>query len=204
MSETKPRPANSIADVKPDQTEKKQPTAELLANVNVVGPDSTAQTLVIDGDKPFYIPQEFTATDLAFTKSGEGYQALLLPFDTWAGLGIVSEGGVVDSAPETYVAGQPVLFQDNVSINEQGRQVHPGFFGETESGYVFDGTSLVYAEGISPFTFVWDDPNGIREIYEGQRTTDNGQQSIYNIAGQRVSKPTKGLYIVGGKKILVK
>ncbi len=206
VSEMNPLPANSIAYIKPDQTEKKQPTAELLANVNVVGPDSTAQTLVIDGDKPFYIPQEFTATDLAFTKSGEGYQALLLPFDTWAGLGIVSEGGVVDSAPETYVAGQPVLFQDNVSINEQGRQVHPGFFGETESGYVFDGTSLVYAEGISPFTFVWDDPNGIKDLKDLKDSKDlkDPGNNIYTIAGQRVSKPTKGLYIVGGKKILVK
>ena len=39
---------------------------------------------------------------------------------------------------------------------------------------------------------------------KGQETRDKGQQSIYNIAGQRVSKPTKGLYIVGGKKVLVK
>ena len=203
-SEMNPLPANSIAYVKPNQTDRKQPSEGFLDNINVVGPDSVAQTLVIDGDKPFYIPTEFTAENLTFTKSGEGYQALLLPFNTWAGLGIVKEDGTVDSAPETFCAGEAVLFKNNVSINEQSRTINPGTFAETESGYVFDGTSFVFAENISPFTYIWDDPNGINEIEGRQQTTDNGQQSIYNLAGQRISKPSKGLYIIGGKKILIK
>jgi hypothetical protein len=35
---------------------------------------------------------------------------------------------------------------------------------------------------------------------------DNGEKdnTIYNLNGQRVSKPTKGLYIVNGKKTMVK
>lgn len=201
-SEINPLPANSIAYVKPGQSAKKQPTAELLENINVVGPDSIAQSLVIDGNKPFYIPTEFTATSLSFTKSGEGSQALCLPFDTWAGRGIVSEDGTIDEYVETQIAGQAVLFDGNVSITETGRAINPGTFAETESGYVFDGTSFVFAENISPFTYVWDDPNGIEKVYNRQQTIDNGQQSVYNIAGQRVSKPTKGLYIVNGKKIL--
>ena len=199
-----PLPANSIAYVKADQTEKRQPTPELLENINVVGPDSTAQKLVIDGDRPFYIPEEFTAQSLTFTKTGEGSQVLQLPFSTWAGLGIVREDGTIDSTPETYAAGNPVLFQGNVNIEENGRTVNPGTFAETESGFVFDGTSFVFAENISPFTYVWDDPNGIKEIEGRQQTTDNRPQSIYNLAGQRVSKPTKGLYIVNGKKIAIK
>ena len=202
VSEMNPLPANSIAYVKPDQTEKKQPTAELLANVNVVGPDNVAQTIVIDGDKPFYIPTELKAQSLTFAKSGEGYQALCLPFNTWRGIGIVNEDGTIDQDIETFCAGEPVLFEGNVSINESGWSIIPGYFGETESGYIFDGTSFVFAENISPFTFVWDDPNGIETIDNGQWTIDNAV--IYNIAGQRVSKPTKGLYIIGDKKVLVK
>ena len=204
-SEMNPLPVNSIAYVKPDQTDKKQPTAELLANVNVVGPDSIAQSLVIDGDKLFYIPTEFTAENITFTKSGEGYQALLLPFNTWAGLGIVNDDGTVDSSPETYVAGEPVLFQGNVSITENGsRVVNAGTFAETESGYVFNGSSFAFAENISPFTYVWDDPNGINEIGNSQQPTAIISHPIYNISGQRVSKPAKGLYIIGGKKIMIK
>ena len=202
-SEMNPLPSNSIAYVKPDQTDKKQPTEELLANVNVVGPDSIAQTLVIDGDKPFFIPTEFTAEDITFTKSGEGYQALRLPFNTWAGLGIVKEDGSIDLAPETFCAGEPVLFKDKVSIKEQSRTISAGTFAETENGYIFDGSSFVFAENISPFTYVWDDPNGINDLKDSKDSKDLNH-SIYNIAGQRVNKPAKGLYIVGGKKILVK
>lgn len=203
ISEMNPLPANSIAYVKPGQTEKKLPTPELLANVNVVGPDSIAQMLVIDGDKPFYIPTEFIADTLSFTKSGEDYQTLCLPFNTWAGSGIVNEDGSLDSTPETYVAGQPVLFNGNVSINELGRTVHAGTFAETESGYIFNGSSFVFAEGISPFTYVWDDPNGIGSIRNSQFIIHN-DDAIYNLSGQRVSKPANGLYIIGGRKVMVK
>ena len=204
-SEMSPLPANSIAYVKPDQTDKKQPTAELLANVNVVGPDSIAQTIVIDGDKPFYIPTDFTASSLTFTKSGEGYQALLLPFDTWAGMGIIDEYGSVDSTPETFVAGQPVLFKDAVSITESGRTILSGTFAETENGYIYspEGGVLVYAENISPFTYVWDDANGIEEI-ENAKLEKESKGTVYNILGQRVGKPGKGLYIIGGRKVLVR
>ena len=202
-SDMSPLPANSIAYVKPGQTAKRQPTEELLANVNVVGPDSVAQSLIIDGDKPFFIPEDFTAQSLTFSKSGEGSQALLLPFDTWAGLGVVNADGTVDDTPETYAAGQPVLFQGNVSITENDRTIHAGTFAEAENGYVFDGNNFVFAEGISPFTYVWDEADGIKEIDNRQRTTDNGLP-VYNIAGQRVSKPAKGLYIVGGRKVIVK
>lgn len=204
-----PLPDNSIAYVKPGQTARRMPTEELLANTNVVGPDSICKTLVIDGDKPFYIPTEFTADSIAFTKSGDGYQTLLLPFDTWHGLGIVGQDGKVDNTPETYLAGQPILVQDAVSITEKGRAVAAGTFAEAESGLIFDGTSFVYAEGISPFTYIFDDPNGIEAVDDGQWSMVNGQWSmangqVYNLAGQRVSKPSKGIFIVGGKKMLLK
>ncbi|MBR3857931.1 MAG: M60 family metallopeptidase, partial [Bacteroidaceae bacterium] len=96
-SEISPLPANSIAYVKPGQTAKRQPTEELLANVNVVGPDSVAQSLVIDGDKPFFIPTDFTASSLTFTKSGEGYQALRLPFNSYPIAYITDDGEVHDN-----------------------------------------------------------------------------------------------------------
>jgi hypothetical protein len=41
---------------------------------------------------------------------------------------------------------------------------------------------------------------GIKAIDNGQWTMDN----YYNLAGQRVAQPTKGLYIVNGKKVVIK
>ncbi|MBP3712496.1 MAG: M60 family metallopeptidase [Bacteroidaceae bacterium] len=201
-----PLPANSIAYVKPGQSTKKQPTEELLAFANVVDGEGNAQNLVIDGDKPFFIPTDFTASSLTFTKSGESYQALRLPFDTWAGEGIVNEDGTIDSTPETYESGQPVAFQGNVNITESGRTIHAGTYTETENGLVLDsdGKSFTYAENISPFTYVWDASDGIGDIKDSKGLSDlkDSKNLIYNIAGQRVSKPTKGLYIVGGRKII--
>ena len=31
-----------------------------------------------------------------------------------------------------------------------------------------------------------------------------GNEKFYNLAGQRIAQPTKGLYIVNGKKYIVK
>jgi len=49
--------------------------------------------------------------------------------------------------------------------------------------------------------FVFDETTGISATVK-----DNGEKNhvVYNLNGQRVVKPTKGLYIVGGKKVLVK
>ena len=41
---------------------------------------------------------------------------------------------------------------------------------------------------------------GIKAIDNGQLTIDN----VYNLNGQRVAQPTKGLYIVNGKKVIIK
>ena len=43
---------------------------------------------------------------------------------------------------------------------------------------------------------------GIEKVTNSQM--QNGEQVIYNLAGQRVNKATKGLYIINGKKVLVK
>lgn len=204
-----PLPANSIAYITPDQTESKLPTEELLQMPNVVNGEGVAQQLLINGDKPFFIPTEFHTWNLSFTKSGEGYQALRLPFDTWEGLGIVSSDGTVDEEPKTYAAGQPVLFNGNVNLElltdenqNHFSQIHAGTYNETECGYILgpDGKSFLYAENISPFTYVWDAQNSINEVSEKVNTTKS--YDIYNLAGQRMQKLQKGINIVNGKKIL--
>ena len=42
--------------------------------------------------------------------------------------------------------------------------------------------------------------DGIKEVKDSKRFNDN----IYNLVGQRLSKPQKGINIIGGKKVLVK
>ena len=59
---------------------------------------------------------------------------------------------------------------------------------------------IVSSSSVKAFCFEADDATGINEV-NGQWSMINGQ-SIYNIAGQRVSKMQKGINIVNGKKIL--
>ena len=50
--------------------------------------------------------------------------------------------------------------------------------------------------------FVFDgETTGIKAIENGRLAIDN---AVYNLAGQRVANPTKGLYIVNGKKVAIK
>jgi hypothetical protein len=48
--------------------------------------------------------------------------------------------------------------------------------------------------------FELDDATGISEV----ETIKQNHEGYYNLAGQRVANPTKGLYIVNGKKVIIK
>ena len=48
----------------------------------------------------------------------------------------------------------------------------------------------------------FNEPTGIETVANSQEL--NANSKFFNLAGQRVAQPTKGLYIVNGKKVLVK
>ena len=55
--------------------------------------------------------------------------------------------------------------------------------------------------------YSFGDATGIKAIDNSQLTIDNSQSTIdnyYNLKGQRVAQPTKGLYIKNGKKVIIK
>lgn len=66
------------------------------------------------------------------------------------------------------------------------------------------GAGRVYLEkAVSPtapsyISFGFSETTGINSVDSGQVTVD----SYYNLAGQRVDQPAKGLYIVNGKKVI--
>jgi len=55
---------------------------------------------------------------------------------------------------------------------------------------------------IMQFTVTLSDATGIETMSDGRWKKDNAQ--IYNLAGQRLSKPQRGINIINGKKVLVK
>ena len=65
-----------------------------------------------------------------------------------------------------------------------------------------DGKSVVEVEKASPFTYNLGEATGIRSIDHGPLTMDH---DIYDLSGRRMQSVTKpGLYIMNGKKILIK
>lgn len=78
----------------------------------------------------------------------------------------------------------------------------PVGFYRNPSGVIKPFSAYVYYHNyndVYAFCFNEDDAVGIEAIDNGQQTTDN---EIYNLAGQRLSKMQKGIYIVKGKKVL--
>lgn len=92
----------------------------------------------------------------------------------------------------------------NYGITADGQHVAKGK-DDTKVGYYRAFLSLPAASEVRLAVFLDDfDSTGIEAapLNNGQLTMDNA--AIYNLAGQRVGKPAKGLYIVNGKKIIIK
>ncbi len=80
-----------------------------------------------------------------------------------------------------------------------------GFY-KWNGGSLTSGKVYLYAPGLSAHEYIaFDgeesgDVTGINEVAADK--TFNGE--FFNLAGQRVAQPTKGLYIVNGKKVIIK
>jgi len=80
-----------------------------------------------------------------------------------------------------------------------------GFYRVNNGSAVTEGKAYLEIANadVKAFTFKFDDdPTSINEV-NGQCSMVNGQ-SIYNLAGQRISKMQRGINIVNGKKVAVK
>lgn len=77
------------------------------------------------------------------------------------------------------------------------------FYAIGAGGYIVPANKayLPAFAGVKSLVLSFDEETGIQSI-ENEQSTLNGD--IYNIAGQRVNKATKGLYIINGKKVVIK
>lgn len=77
-----------------------------------------------------------------------------------------------------------------------------GFYHWDSNNLAANRAYLASTAGVKGFAINWDG------VTDGISAVDNGQSAkgeiIYSLSGQRVSKPTRGLYIVNGKKVVIK
>ena len=98
----------------------------------------------------------------------------------------ISNGGSVEGYVLAEPAGNPVGFYKWAG-------------GSLTSGKVYLPASAV--AGAPDFLGFGGDATGIDEV---RGKTEEVRGEFYNLAGQRVAQPTKGLYIVNGKKVVMK
>ena len=89
-----------------------------------------------------------------------------------------------------------------LTINPENDQI--GFYRRNEDGAAFAMPAnkaylAISSTGVKGYSLN-DVVNGIKVV----ETTETESKAIYNLAGQRVSKMQKGIYVVNGKKVLVK
>ena len=96
------------------------------------------------------------------------------------------------------------LTMHNASSNPPGEI---GFWWGAASGAAFDLAAnkayLAVPTGAGAPSLLWFD-NGSTGIDEVRGQTEEVRGEYYNLSGQRVANPTKGLYIVNGKKVVIK
>ncbi len=197
-------PANAIAII----TDAKEANAEVLGTKNVANQEGVAQSVVIDGNLPIVIPQDITVQNLTFSKDGEGFQALKLPFDV---PNAVTVEGTEKVEKALVKAGSPVIMEGKINFELPDVTLSAGTIKGSESGFVLaaDGNSTIAGEGqISPFTYVFDGAytlttaTAINDILSAPNA---GEHKVYDMSGRRVNSVKQpGLYIVNGKKMMVK
>ena len=87
----------------------------------------------------------------------------------------------------------------------QYKDSKPGFYQISDTHAIgafraYIPTSAVPSAEAPSFNIVFSETTGIEEVVKSGEIRD---KSFYNLKGQRVAQPTRGLYIVNGKKVLV-
>ena len=123
---------------------------------------------------------------------GEGVSPLVLTKDLYPEL----EADRTEQPITNYVTRQEGIYRSSLNLKQSEKEV---------DSWRMVGIQTVYYGGGERRTskiawFTNPTADGIDDI-NGQESMANGQ-SIYNLAGQRLSKPAKGINIIGGRKMI--
>ena len=155
-----------------------------------------------------------TATGNDGTEIPANTAVVLVNEDAEAGTILNMTSGLTSVVSESANLLKGTLVQKDLDLSDATPNYAFGKLDDTIGFYKFTGETITlgankaYLEvptssGIKGFTFSFDDPTGIDEIQMGQGAAIYKQGStIVNLAGQRLSKPIKGINIINGKKLL--
>ncbi len=128
----------------------------------------------------------FSTQRASCTGTNEEQGQSLTNADGWIAIGNYGSTIHTDAGEKSYY-----IAQDQFWLSEGGLEIQP-----FRVYYSVDGT-----DAPAKFNIVDSEPTGINSLSQKEQKQDG---IYYNLAGQRVNKPTHGIYITDGKKILVK
>ena len=168
-----------------------------------------------DNDVKAYVAKSASSSVVSMEKLDAGKDV-----DETEGLFLI---GTANKTVKFTPASAPVVAAENMlkrGLGENVKTVEGSYYRYVFSGDAFKllsttgvtvpvGKAYLEYESATPLanelTFSFDDgeTTSIRVINTDDTTTKSNNEA-FNVAGQRVANPTKGLYIVNGKKVMVK
>ena len=111
--------------------------------------------------------------------------------------------GAADDVEDNKMAGSATTttaVAENAGYILSGGVFQPSSGGDLPAGKAY--LNIAYSPTSAPVLNLnfGDDTTGIKTIDNSQFTIDN----VYDLQGRRVAQPTKGLYIVNGRKVVIK
>ena len=151
------------------------------------------------------VPAKTPLLIIGTTEGGNYYPAVVsgTGVEAYAGSNLLE--GARDANGNTHSAKDGSVYYYKLGLNTKGV---PGFYWGAENGAAFKMTKATTAylavpqtlvQGANALFFDFGPETGINEIQ-----TEQADKAIFDLSGRRVQKATKGFYIVGGKKVLVK
>ena len=168
-------------------------SAENLDFTNVTGLEAYIATEVSGGSVLMTQVNKVPANTGLVLKATTPGSAVYVPVFDGTGADNVSANKMAGSATETtaIAANGGYILKDGV--------FQPALAGTLPAGKAY--LNIAVPAGAPILNLGFDDATGINAV-NGEGFTVNGE--FYNLNGQRVAQPTKGLYIVNGKKYIVK
>ena len=150
------------------------------------------------------VPAKTPLLIIGTTDGGNYYPAVVsgTGVEAYAGSNLLE--GARDANGNTLSAKDGSVYYYKLGLNAEKL----GFYWGAEGGAAFKMTKATTAylavpkklvESANALFFDFGPETGINEIQ-----TEQADKAIFDLSGRRVQKATKGFYIVGGKKVLVK
>ena len=164
--------------------------------------DPTLEGVVLSGNYPY-----IRCTIPAVGTHEETLNKEKLYYSVW-----IEKGG--QQQPYTFTAARYDIDEDKIEIPylsgyDLAAEFYNIFFNEAENElntWAKVGIQSIYYGGneCHKSNIVWKENGNYTDIAGVRSKNEAVKVNIYNIAGQRVSNATKGIYIVNGKKVMVK